>query len=89
MSLRKQIKKFFTRLEKPKKNEKLMVDRMNLEVLEAIYEQAELLDRARKNLDISVKDVISGSLIMGYLLKSHLDRYELEQCLKMTAIDSL
>ncbi len=87
MSLRKQIKKFFTSLEKSKKTEKLMEERMNLEVLQAINDYAELLDMARNNVDISVKDVISSSLIIGYLLKSHIDRYELEQCLKMSAFD--
>ncbi|MEI8388302.1 MAG: hypothetical protein WCG23_00315 [bacterium] len=60
---------------------------MNLEVLQAINDYAELLDMARNNVDISVKDVISSSLIIGYLLKSHIDRYELEQCLKMSAFD--
>ena len=87
MSLRKQIKKFFTSLEKTKKTEKLMAERMNLQVLEAINDYAELLDSARNNVDISVKDVISSSLIMGFLLKAHLDRYELEQCLKINAFE--
>ena len=89
MSLRKQIKKFFTSLEKTKKNEKLMVDRIDPQVLEAINDYAELLDRARKNVGISVKDVISSSLIMGFLLRSHLERYELEQCLKINAFENL
>lgn len=43
MSLRKQIKKFFTSLEKTKKTEKLMADRINLQVLEVINDYAELL----------------------------------------------
>ena len=71
------------------KTEKLMADRIDPQVLEAINDYAELLDSARKNVGISVKEVISSSLIMGYLLKSHIERYELEQCLKISAFDNL
>jgi hypothetical protein len=62
----------------------LMTDRMNLQVLEVIIDYAELLARARKDSGLSVKNAISSSLIIGYLLKSHVDRCELEQNLKIS-----
>ena len=43
-----------------------MADRIDPQVLYAINDYTELLDRARNNVDLSVKDVISSSLIMGF-----------------------
>lgn len=65
----------------------LMTDRMNLQVLEVIIDYAKSIARARKDAGLSVKESISSALIMGYLLRSHLERYELEQCLKINAFD--
>jgi hypothetical protein len=59
----------------------LMVDRMDLEVLSSINNYSETISKIKGNTTLSDKDIISCAMILGYLLKGHIDRYDLEKCI--------
>ena len=82
MDKAKSARDFLRSLEDPKITMDLMTDRIDIQVLGVINEYAELIAKVKSGLDI--KDLTSCSLIIGFLLKGHLDRYELSQQLKLS-----
>ena len=75
----KVAEEFLKSLEDPTATMDIMLDRIDVQVLYAIHNYAELISKVKYKTKIEEKDIITCSIIIGYLLKSHLDRYELEQ----------
>lgn len=78
---------FLKSLENPQITMDIMLDRIDVQMLYVINNYAELISKVRRKTDIEEKDIVTCSMIIGYLLKTHLDRYELEQSLKISAFD--
>ena len=78
---------FLKSLENPQITMDIMLDRIDVQMLYVINNYAELISKVKKKTGIEEKDIVTCSMIIGYLLKSHLDRYELEQSLKISALD--
>ncbi|MDD3150155.1 MAG: hypothetical protein PHV68_04910 [Candidatus Gastranaerophilales bacterium] len=75
-------KEFFKSLEEPSKTMEIMTDRLDTQILQVINNYAKLISQARNKINMEEKDIITSAMIIGYLLKSHLDRLELEERLK-------
>ena len=79
---------FLKSLENPQITMDIMVDRIDVQMLYVINNYADLISKVRKKTSsLEEKDIVTCSMIIGYLLKSHLDRYELEQSLKINVMD--
>jgi hypothetical protein len=70
---------FFKSLENPQETMAIMLDRMDVQTLYIINNYAELIAKIKDRTSLAEKDIISCSIIIGYLLKGHLDRHELEE----------
>lgn len=75
----KVAEEFLKTLEDPTATMDIMLDRIDVQILYVIHNYAELISKVKYKTNIEEKDIITCSIIIGYLLKSHLDRYELEQ----------
>ncbi|MEI8388614.1 MAG: hypothetical protein WCG23_01890 [bacterium] len=79
---------FLKSLENPQITMDIMVDRIDVQMLYVINNYADLISKVRKKTSsLEEKDIVTCSMIIGYLLKSHLDRYELDQSLKINVMD--
>jgi hypothetical protein len=79
---------FLKSLENPQVTMDIMLDRIDVQMLYVINNYSSLISKVRKkSKSLEEKDIVTCSMIIGYLLKSHLDRYELDQSLKMSIID--
>jgi len=78
---------FLKSLENPQNTMDIMIDRVDASMLYVINNYADLISKVKRKTGIEEKDVITSSIIIGYLLKSHLDRYELEQSLRISVSD--
>lgn len=72
---------FLKSLENPKITMDIMLDRVDLHILYVIYNYADLISKVKGKTNIEEKDIIICTMIIGYLLKGHLDRFELEESL--------
>lgn len=70
---------FLHSLENPQKMMDIMLDRVDIHLLYVINNYAELISKVKDKTSLEDKDIVSCSIIIGYLLKSHLDRYDIEQ----------
>ena len=77
MSKIEEAKKFLHSLEDSKITYNLMVDRLDGETLLAIQNYAQLISKAASSFEI--EDLVASAMIMGSLLKSHMDRFDIEQ----------
>lgn len=75
----KEAEKFLKSLEDPDITMDIMLDRMDVQILYVIHNYSDLISKVKDKTKLEEKDVITCSMIIGYLLKSHLDRFELEQ----------
>ena len=75
----KAAENFLRSLENPQVTMDIMFDRIDIQMLYVINNYAELISKIRNKTILAEKDIVSCSIIIGYLLKSHLDRYDLEQ----------
>ena len=75
----KAAEEFLKSLEDPTATMDIMLDRIDVQILYSIHNYAELISKVKYKTNIEEKDIITCSIIIGYLLKSHLDRCELEQ----------
>jgi hypothetical protein len=82
----KAAEEFLRSLEEPGVTMDIMLDRVDVHMLQVINNYAELISRARHKINFEDKDIITCSMIIGYLLKTHLDRYELEQQIQKNII---
>ena len=73
---------FLKSLENPLVTTNILVDRVDVHILYVINNYAELIAKIKDKTNIEEKDIISCSMIIGYLLKSHIDRYEIEEAFK-------
>lgn len=79
---------FLKSLEDPQITMDIMLDRIDIQMLYVINNYAGLISKVRKkSASLEEKDIVTCSMIIGYLLKSYLDRYELEQSLKINVLD--
>lgn len=74
-------KDFLKQLEDPQFTTDLLLNRIDSSIIYVINNYSENILKAKKSKNITEKDIVSSSIIIGYLLKSHLDRYELEKVL--------
>ena len=70
---------FLKSLENPEETMDIMLDRIDPQTLYVINNYAELISKVKNKTSLEEKDIVSCSIIIGYLLKGHLDRYDLEQ----------
>jgi len=75
----KAAENFLKSLEDPTVTMDVMLDRVDVQILYVIHNYADLISKVKNKTDIEEKDIITCAMIIGYLLKSHLDRYDLEQ----------
>lgn len=73
---------FLKSLENPLLTSDILVDRMDVHILYVINNYSDLISKIKNKTTIEEKDIISCSMIIGYLLKSHIDRFELEEIFK-------
>lgn len=69
---------FLKSLENPTTTMDIMLDRVDVQILYVINNYSELINKVKSRTSIEEKDVLTCAMIIGYLLKGHLDRYELE-----------
>ncbi|OGI01387.1 MAG: hypothetical protein A2Y25_02720 [Candidatus Melainabacteria bacterium GWF2_37_15] len=70
---------FLKSLENPQKMMDIMFDRVDVQMLYVINNYAELISKVKNKTTLAEKDIVSCSIIIGYLLKGYLDRYDMEQ----------
>ena len=70
---------FLKSLENPKETLDIMLDRVDVQTLYVINNYAELISKVKNKTSLEEKDIVSCSIIIGYLLKGHLDRHDLNQ----------
>ena len=75
----KAAEKFLKSLESSSITMDMMLDRVDIEMLYVIHNYADLISKIKDKTNIADKDIITCAMIIGYLLKSHIDRYELNQ----------
>jgi len=80
-------KEFLKGLENPLTTQNLMFDRIDVQMLCVIDNHAELIAKVKDRSKLELKDLVAVSMILGFLLKTHLDRYELAECLKHSIED--
>jgi len=74
---------FLKSLENPEETMDIMLDRIDLQTLQVINNYADMISRVKDRTTLEEKDIVSCSIIIGYLLKGHLDRYDLNQQFKV------
>lgn len=77
----KEAEKFLRSLEDPSNTIALMDERVDVKLLLVLNNYAEFVTKKRANLELTDKDIIASSMVVGYLLKSHMDRFDLEKAL--------
>lgn len=77
----KSAEEFLKKLEEPSYTMDVMLDRIDSQVLQLINNYSGIMTKVKGKANVSEKDMISCSLIIGYLLKSHIDRFELDEYL--------
>lgn len=70
---------FLRSLEDPDSTVALMNERMDTKLLYVIHNYAGLINKTKKRLSLNDKDIIASAMIIGYLLKGHMDRYDIEK----------
>ncbi len=70
---------FLKSLENPQETMDIMLDRIDSQTLYVINNYAELISKVKDKTSLEEKDIVSCSIIIGYLLKGHLDRYDLDR----------
>jgi len=70
---------FLKSLENPQETMDIMLDRVDAQTLYVINNYADLISRVKNKTSLEEKDIVSCSIIIGYLLKGHLDRHDLNQ----------
>lgn len=78
----KAAEEFLKGLENPQTTMDTMIDRIDVQMLYVINNYADLIAKVENRTGLESRDIVTCSMIIGYLLKSHVDRYELEQSLK-------
>ena len=58
----------------------IMMDRVDVDILRVIHNYSGLIAKTcdKNTLDMSLQDLITCTVLIGYLLKTHVDRFELE-----------
>ncbi len=74
----KSAEEFLKSLEEPSVTMDIMLDRVDVDILQVINNYSDMISKVKHKTSINEKDVLTCSMIIGYLLKTHLDRYELE-----------
>ena len=77
----KEVQKFLKELEDPSQMMGLLTERLPYEVLVGINNYAKLIVDVKHKTALTDADIVSCSMIIGYLLKGHIDRFELEESL--------
>ncbi|MFH0702652.1 MAG: hypothetical protein V2B14_03835 [bacterium] len=77
---------FLKSLENPTVTMDIMLDRVDAQVLYVVNNYAELISKVKYKTNIEEKDIITCVMIIGYLLKGHLDRHELNQSLQKDSV---
>ena len=77
----KEVQKFLKELEDPSQMMGLLTERLPYEVLVEINNYAKLIVDVKHKTVLTDADIVSCSMIIGYLLKGHIDRFELEESL--------
>jgi hypothetical protein len=72
---------FLRRLQQTVFTANLMSERLDEDTLKAICKYSFLITRVKDNIKLNERDLINCSIIIGYLLKSHMDRVELDELL--------
>ncbi|MFA6988850.1 MAG: hypothetical protein WC197_02170 [Candidatus Gastranaerophilaceae bacterium] len=73
---------FLKSLESPSTTIKIMTDRMDTETLQVITNYSDLISKVKQKTTVNDKDLFTCTMILGFLLKGHIDRYDLEKNLK-------
>ena len=76
------IKDFLNSLDDSELTFSLIGDKIDEKTLKSIDSYAKIISRKRRELEISDNELISSSMILGFLLKSYIDREDLEKIYK-------
>jgi len=77
----KEVQKFLKELEDPSQMMGLVIERLPHEVLVEINNYIKLIVDVKHKAVLNTSEIIYYSMIIGYLLKGHMDRFELEESL--------
>jgi hypothetical protein len=77
----KEVQKFLKELEDPSQMMGLVIERLPHEVLVEINNYIKLIVDVKHKAVLNTSEIIYYSMIIGYLLKGHIDRFELEESL--------
>jgi hypothetical protein len=80
----KAITEFLKSLEDGNNTSKLFEERLDNELFMFFNKYAEIIMEKRENIILDDRELITSSMIVGYLIKSFLDRYELEKTLSIS-----
>jgi ribosome-binding protein aMBF1 (putative translation factor) len=78
----KAFEEFLMDLEATENIDTLIDDRLSDELLEIIERYSQVIMQIKEKAGLSEEELVSSSIVIGFLLKGHLDRYELEQSIK-------
>ena len=77
----KEVQKFLKELEDPSQMMGVVIERLPHEVLVEINNYIKLIVDVKHKAVLNTSEIIYYSMIIGYLLKGHIDRFELEESL--------
>lgn len=75
----KSAENFLRSLEDSDVTRATMVDRMDSDIVSVINNYSRLLSKVKDKAGVDTTDLVTCSLIIGYLLNSHVQRYEMEK----------
>lgn len=78
----KSAEAFLRSLENPNTTMNLMMDRIDEQMLCIINNYSELIAKVKEKSGLDQKDLVSCSIIIGFLLRSELTRIDMEESLK-------
>jgi hypothetical protein len=70
---------FLRQLNDPYISSLLLSDRVDSDLMDVIYKYAEQITSKKGKMALSETELYTSSMIIGYLLKGHMDRYELNR----------
>lgn len=70
---------FLRSLEQHNVTTNMMAERMDVQILHVMKNYSGLIAKIKDKINMEDKEILTCSMIMGYLLKGHLDRLELEE----------
>ena len=76
-----ELNNFLINLENPDATMDIMVDRIDINALSIMHDYSKSISIVQDKTNIASSDVITCAMIIGYLLKGHIDRLDINKTL--------